>query len=445
MERTHGVWLQRTLIVALGVILVLLPLHGFISTWGGTTIGPLPIWKSWKELLLLAMLPLLFAYCHARPEVAKRVSSSWLTRLVLLYVLINLGFAALSPASPAAVAAGLLMNLRFVAILLLAMVVAAANDGWMDKVKKWLEPWLFMTTIVLALLAIAQVTVLPKDFLVQFGYDTNTTIAPYVLVDDNTDALRAFSTMRGPNPLGAYLILPLILAALAMWREPRNMLAGLALGLGTAGLVMTSSRSAWLGVLVALLVLIALSEPFKKLLTGMAWLLVPVVSLGFIFLWVAANVPSLRLAVFHSSTGDLSLTEGSINAHFRATTDGIVDALNHPLGQGVGTSGPATAYNTATEPRMPENYFVQLAQEVGFIGLALFVAICSVLSYKLWLRRRETWPRVLLASFVGLMVVNLFLHGWSDDPTAMTWWAIAGLFVFAQPKADTKDKAKEIT
>ncbi len=349
----------------------------------------------------------------------------------------TVGFALISLASPSAIAAGLLMNLRFVAIFLLAMLVAASGDRWVEKVKKWLEPWLFVTTIFLAVLAIAQVTVIPKEFLAQFGYDKNTTIAPYISVD-NTDALRAFATMRGPNTLGSYLILPLMLAALAMWREPRNLLAGLALGLGSVAMVMTSSRSAWLGVSVALAVLVVLSEPFKKLLTGTLWLIIPLVSLGFIFLWVAANVPALRLAVFHSSNGDLSLTEGSIDKHWQATVKGATDAWQHPLGQGIGVSGPASFYNTNDTARIPENYFVQLAQEVGIVGLGLFLAICSMIAYKLWQLRKQAWPRVLLASFIGLGVVNLFLHGWSDDPTAMTWWAIAGLFVFGTPKVDTK-------
>src|SRR5438477_322149 len=112
MEHTHGTWLQRFLGFSLVGILLVLPVHAFISTWGGSAIGPLIIWKSWKELVLVALSPFILAYLHRRPDVAKKVSDSWATRLIFLYVLLNVGFAAISIASHDAIAAGLLMNLR---------------------------------------------------------------------------------------------------------------------------------------------------------------------------------------------------------------------------------------------------------------------------------------------------------------------------------------------
>ena len=51
----------------------------------------------------------------------------------------------------------------------------------------------------------------PLDFLTHFGYNKDTTIAPYDLIDANPNAPRAFATLRGPNDYGAYLILPLVI------------------------------------------------------------------------------------------------------------------------------------------------------------------------------------------------------------------------------------------
>ena len=39
------------------VIVALMPVHAFVSTWLGTMIGPLLVWKSWKEILLAAIIP----------------------------------------------------------------------------------------------------------------------------------------------------------------------------------------------------------------------------------------------------------------------------------------------------------------------------------------------------------------------------------------------------
>lgn len=440
MEHDRGTWIHRILAVSLALILIFLPVHAFISTWGGTAIGPLEVWKAWKELFLIALMPFALAYLHMRRDVAKKVSASWVTRLIFLYALLNVGYAAISIASHEAIAAGLLMNLRFPAIMVLAMIVTACNDDWMRHFKKVAEPFLFGITIFLSVVAIAQVTIIPKDFLTMFGYGPST-ISSYSTVDNNPNALRAFATMRGPNTLGAYLILPLILALLALIREPKNLWAGLSVGLGVVALAMTSSRSAWVGLLAAFFMLVLLSEPAKKFMRGFAWLLIPILALGFIFLWVAANVPSLRLAVFHSTTGDLSLTEGSIDKHWQATVDGAKSVIDRPLGKGIGTAGPASFYNQ-DGPSIPENYFVQIAEEMGVIGLGLFVALNIAVARKLWQQRHQAWPRVLLASFVGLTVVNLFLHGWSDDPTAMTWWGIAGLYMLGPTDATLKKIAK---
>jgi hypothetical protein len=436
MGRTHEVWLTRLLLIAFVVIIVFLPLHTFISNWAGATFGSVLVWKTGPELLMMAMLPLLLFYYRVRPDVAKKISRSWLTLLIAVYIVLNIGYGIISLASLPAIIAGMLMNMRFVAMLLLAQAIAASGDSWVVAVRRWLEPWIFITAIALSIIAILQVTVLPRDFLTQFGYNQDTT-APYITVDQHPDALRAFATMRGPNPLGEYLILPIVLAVLAILREPRNLLAGFTLGLGVVAMAATGSRSAWLGAIVAVAALVAASVPLKKLLVGVAWAFVPVVSLTFLFFWVAANVPALRLAVFHSTVGDSSLTEGSLDKHWQATTTGAVDAWQHPLGQGVGTAGPASFYNTASAPKIPENYFIQIAEELGFIGLGVFVFINIVVGYRLWRQRQQTWPRVLFASFIGLTLVNFFLHGWSDDPTSMTWWGIAGLFITTE---NWKDK-----
>lgn len=433
MEAKRGQGLLRVMLVVFSLILVLLPIHAFISTWGGTAIGPLEVWKSWKELLLFGMVPFIVAYFFVRPDVFKQTWRGWLSKLVVAYLLLHVFMAVISPAGPAAVIAGLLMNLRFLAMMAIGMVIAASDDPWVARIKSWLEPWLLATTVFLAIIAIAQVTVLPKDFLGGFGYRFDTpeasgTIAPYILVDNNPDALRAFGTMRGPNTLGAYLILPLLLAIMVVKREPRNVLGGMALGLGIVALVATSSRSAWLGFLVALATLILLWIPTKKLWKSFVWWAVPLICGAIILFAAAISMPALRLFIFHSSQGDISLTEGSIDKHFEATKQGISDVIAHPFGQGVGTAGPASFYWT-NHAKIPENYFVQLAQEVGFQGLLLFLAINLVVVHRLGILRRAMWPRLLLASWLGLTIINFFLHGWADDPTAITWWGLAGLFM----------------
>jgi hypothetical protein len=435
VERRTAVldWAMRILIVSFVAILLLLPFHALLSTWGGTAIGPLLVWKSWKELFMAGLIPIVILYCALRPDVAKKVWDGWLMRLIAVYVLLHVVFALVSQASFEAVIAGLMMNLRFLAIFVLGYLIAASNHPWGKTLWKFAPAWVFITTVVLSLMAIAQVTVLPKDFLAQFGYGPGT-VMPYTVIDDQPDALRAQATLDGPNTLGSYLLIGLAASLVFVILQKRNWLAGLSLGLGVFALILTSSRSAWLGAGAAVAVLAFTLVPRKTLITWAKWGTIPAIIVGLGFLWAASTIPALRLAVFHSTTERASLTTGSSDKHWLEITNGLSDAASNPLGQGVGTAGPASYYNTNYYPKIAENYYIQIAQEVGLFGALLFIAINSMVVYALWRRRHEGWGKVLLASFVGITAINLFLHGWADDPTALTWWGIAGLYLGADNK-----------
>lgn len=420
--------IEKICIVSFIAIVALMPIHAFISTWGGTQIGPLLVWKSWKEILLLALVPLAVAYFFARPELFKIIWSRLFNKLIALYVVLHLLLTIVAQASNQAVIAGLLINLRFFAIFILAQALVVSGHPWVEKIKKTLPTWLLWIAIGLSALAILQVTIIPKDFLAQFGYNKDTTIAPFLLLDDNQDALRAFATMRGPNTLGAYLLIPLAFALYFVAKRQQLALASTALSLGFIALILTGSRSAWIGF-AAMLVALALAMLPRP--TVKKWLkigTIPAIIVGTLLLWASINIPVLRLAIFHSSPGDPHLLEGSTENHWVATAQGITAVIANPLGTGPGTAGPASFYDNEGQVVLSENYYVQIGQEIGIIGMALFLIINILVAANLF-RQKATMPHLLFASFIGLSIINIFLHGWADDPTALTWWGIAGLFI----------------
>lgn len=433
--RPHS-WVLQTLIFCFVAIIALLPFHAFLSTWGGTAIGPLLVWKSWKEILLIALLPLIIFYLVQRPDIVKTLIKSRLMQLIALYFGANVAAAVFSQASYEAVAAGLMMNLRFFAICVLGYILYLSGHPWVERIKSKLPAWFFSVTIVVSLLAILQVTVMPVDFLTHFGYGKDT-IPAFLTLDDNPNALRAYATLRGPNPFGSFLLLPFALALITVFRERRNVLAGVALGLSGFALVLTSSRSAWLGAVVALAVLAVALVPRQKLIKAIKLWTVPALALVGLFFWMAVTFAPLRLAVFHSSPSDPHLLEGSSQIHLDEIVRGIQDVNASPamLGYGVGTAGPASFYNQNANPKIAESYFIQIAQEMGWVILALFLAISAIVASKLWKQRPAAIPVALFASFIGINAINIFLHGWADDPTSMTWWGIAGLYLWSDNKA----------
>lgn len=419
---------------ALAFILVLLSVHAFISTWGGTAIGPLLVWKSWKEILIAALVPLVVWLCILRPDIAKQVWGKWYNKVIAGFAVLTIAASIFSAASGEAVIAGLLIDLRFLAVFVLAQVIVASGAPWVAALKTWALRWLVATGVFLAVLAVLQVTVVPKEFLTQFGYDKDATISPYLLVDQHPDALRAFATMRGPNTLAAYLLLPLATALVMWWQNRRRLWPLAASGLMVVAIFLSHSRSGWLGAAAMMATLAFVTLPRETLMKWLKFGTVPAILLAALVLWLATTIPAVRLAVFHSGGNDPteSLLEGSSDQHWQSTFKGIVAIAENPLGTGVGTAGPASFYNTNQAPEIPENYFVQVGQEVGIVGLGLFVALSVLIWQALWRHRSDALVRALLASFIGINVINIFLHGWADDPTAMTWWALAGLMVGAR-------------
>ncbi len=420
-------WLQNTLLYSLGLVLVLMPLHAFLSTWGGTAIGPLWLWKSWKEILLLMLVGLTVCWLVSKPKIIKKLSRNPLIILVTTYVALHLILLIIfaDENNQDAAAAGLAMNLRYLGAASLAYLLFAFGN----LQKQWIERALWFVLIaglILAVLGIVQVFLLPADYLVMFGY-SDSTISPAVLIDNQPDLLRAFATLRGPNDFGAFLILPFIVTIAWFKRFPLWVSISILTVISWA-VILSSSRSAVVGLAVAVasygLLVTGKRLSYKTVTIVMSSLIV----VSIIGLYASLNIAVVRQAIFHSSPGDSSLTEGSTDKHIQATVGGIVRVVEDPLGCGVGCAGPASYYGP--DPRISENYIVQIAEEIGVIGVVLFLSIVGLVGYKLFRSQDHTEAStILLSALLGYIAIAMLLHVWSDDPLSITWWLLAGAVI----------------
>ena len=418
-------WLVYTLFTGLAVIFVLMPFHAFLSTWGGTAIGPLWAWKSWKELLLGILVLATVAWLCFNGTVVRLLWQKTFVKLLLGYLVVTLLLAVwyLRDNGGEATAAGLAMNLRYLAVAALGYLLFCY--GGVSRRWLWCGGWVLVAAgVLVAILGILQVLVLPGDFLSRFGYDKDTTIAPASLIDNKPDFLRAFATLRGPNDFGAFLILPILLVISGFRSLPKWAAVFTLAVLGWA-LILSSSRSAWIGLIVAVFVYLGLrfGRRFSRRQVGVG--VVSLVFAGFLLVYASINVPVVRMAVFHSSPGDPTLTEGSTDNHIVATLGGVERVVASPLGCGPGCAGPASYYGD--NPQISENYFVQIAEETGVVGLGLFVALLVAVALTLY---RTTGLSALsyslLAALAGYAAIGLLLHVWADDPLSITWWLLAG-------------------
>jgi hypothetical protein len=140
--------------------------------------------------------------------------------------------------------------------------------------------------------------------------------------------------------------------------------------------------------------------------------------------------------VFHTQTNSV-VPVSSNQGHLVALKGGLNYIVHHPFGDGPGTAGPASVYNDH-KVRIAENYFIQVGQETGWLGILMFVLITTGVGYLLLVRRADPLALSLFASLIGLTFINLLSHAWTDDTLAYVWWGLAGVAMvpLPEPKED---------
>ncbi len=416
--------LPRVMAWTMAGMLALLPFHAFLTVWLSSAAGHYTAVRLWKELLLLLLtaggIYLLVSSWRRREEGRMRL----LVWLVFGYglVLVLSGLAALQggAVTPKAFAYGLLLDGRFLLLFLVAYLVTLRSDVLL---KHWRTILLVPASIV-TIIGLLQYFVLPPDVLKHFGYGPET-IPALSTIDNKETYQRIQSTLRGANPLGAYLVLVLTAVAALLLRTRRIDWRYLALAAASfAVLVLTFSRSAWIGLVASFTVL-----AWFALKSRMTWRLLAVA--GTVFLLAFTGITYLlrdndtfQNAFFHTDEHSQSAVSSNAGRLYALQT-GLRDVIREPLGRGTGTAGPASFYNSGQQTRLAENYFLQLGQEAGLLAVGLFAAINLLVARRLWLRK-DPLARTLLASLVGITLINMLSHAWTDDTLCYIWWGLAG-------------------
>ena len=411
--------------IGIVAIICLMPFHAFLTVWGASLVGHYMALRLWKEVLLVLLLAGVLLAIRRDPQLRWRLISYKLHWLLAGYLVVQLlwGIIALAAHSVTmkALAYGWVVNLRFLAFFVVTWTAAAYAPRLVHRWPRWLI-WPLAVVIGVGLL---QYFVLPYDFLRHFGYNDRT-IFPYATINHDIHHLRILSTLRGPNPLGAYLLVGLSLVVALWFKQRRWLYVALIVG-GLATLYLSFSRGAWIGFVVSLAIIVWFSLTNRRARLMLGAVAVGIVLVAGVLTAALWHNTGFQNAVFHTS--DKSTIKISSNdGHESALRSGLHDIIKQPFGRGPGSAGPASVYNDG-RGRIAENYFVQIAQETGWIGLLLFIAINLVVGRALWRRRHQTLALGLLASLVGLTIVNLLSHAWTDDTLAYLWWGLAGLAI----------------
>ncbi len=407
------------------VIFGFIVIHAPFSVWVGTTYPDVALAvKAWKELAICIVLAIvaLDVTLRRRWTQVLRDPIVWLSVLYCALHIIMLGV--YPPANNDVVVAGLMIDLRYIVYFALAYVFLQLYPEYRPS---FIRIGIVGACIVVGFAALQ--LVLPKDILATIGY-SEATIQPYLTVDKNPDFVRFNSTLRGPNPLGAYAVIALTGAAAWLigkrWRgiSLQQKIGFVVFCLASSiALWVSYSRSAYVGLSVSLFVLFLAA--FGYAIKRKQWLisaaLVVVLGLG---AFAARDTTFFKNVVLHDNPTTGAAIDSN-TAHMTSLGDGIAKSLTEPLGTGIGSTGSASLFGDAGS--IIENQYLMIAHEAGWMGLGLFLTLFCLVLYRLFRAPWDWLTLTVLASGVGLAVIGFFLPVWADDTVSIIWWGLAAV------------------
>lgn len=437
--------MKRRLIeyVLVGIILVIaagMAIHTPLTIWLGSMWpdGSL-FFKAWKEVLMGVGLVLLIV-AAAQRQMVREFLNDRLMQIALLYAGIHFAMMSMSQGDLKAIGAGMLIDLRYV----LYFVLVYGTIRLFPVYRRAVLVAMAGGAAVVVVFAVLQLFVLPRDILVHIGYG-DATIAPYMTVDENANYIRINSTLRGPNPLGAFMVmvLSLLLAYFIKFgrrlKTNQRVLVGVVAAMAGMVLWASYSRSSFIGLVVAVVIIFGATASTPKVRRRLALgILVSMVVIG-AALTIGRNNSFVSNVILHDNPTTGAAVDSNAG-HAESLITGVNRLILQPLGGGVGSTGSASL--DGDQPLIIENQYLFVAHEVGWAGLVVFVWLFIDVMRRLWWRRKSALALGVFASGCGLAVIGLLLPVWVDDTVSIIWWGLAAVAVATTMKGASSGTRK---
>ena len=239
---------------------------------------------------------------------------------------------------------------------------------------------------------------------------------------------RVYSFFDNPNNFAEQLVmlLPLDLAIFLNSRWRGKLLSLLSLCVGVAAIGLTYGRSCWIGLALAVLVFLALTD----------WRWVPVVILAGI-----AAVPFLPETIYNRILTITNTQDSSTQYRFEiySTTSNLM--RDHWVrGIGLGTDVMQEVFQTyptnfdGTYPVHTHNNYLQMWAETGIWGVLSFLALLlhqlksGLKAFRAALdKRTKRLLAAALGAFCGILVVSVAEYTWFYPRNMFTYWFLFGV------------------
>ena len=330
-------------------LLLLLPYHAFLVTWISSVFYGshfLFLLAAWKEVIIIILLLVLGIQCYLRKSLPfPLVFFDYVFFIFLSYVLI---LGVFLQQDFAQIIWGLKYDFEFW-ILFYIIRGLFYNTSF----RYTFYHIFFINIIGVVAVGFLLYFILPHDIMQYFGYtknissfSVNQALPMFHLLGDS-ESVRAASTFSGPNQFGFYLMICISFLLLWLqkkydviifykWRDYKPQLQYFLLGcimmiLAFVLLFVSFSRSAWLGVLMVL-ILFSLFRIPQKIMSYMIQ--------GVIVLCITSI---MVIQVFFSSVfQDAIIRSTSSSLHLEKSVQALSQVWQNPFGTGIGTAGPAS-------------------------------------------------------------------------------------------------------
>ncbi len=235
--------------------------------------------------------------------------------------------------------------------------------------------------------------------------------------------IRVFSTLNSPGTfagvVGLAVCVVLTVRAVTPWRL-------LALSGVLVSLALTYVRSAWVALIAAVLVYLALTR-------GRGARRVAIGALGCALLFAAltgiSSTTGDAVSDRFSTLGELE-EDKSANDRVDLRLSLVPQLATAPLGQGLGQAGEATRLDASTGLAHSDNGYVAQLYQVGPVGFLLLmtaiVALCRPLFREVWRDRGRNALGVFLATALSLLLVMLGAGDILYGATGAVFWYLIG-------------------
>jgi hypothetical protein len=413
---------KRLYYLLIVLLFALLPFHALVTNYVQFGLGfHFPI-NAWKEGIII-ILTILAAFDMWKTK--RTIEPDWLDVVIIIFFILGILSAIFQTRQIGRILFGFKYDFEF---LWLFFIVRHGIRFSQEDIPKIVRVVLG-SGIIIVLFGILQIFFLPKDFMIHFGYSPHiSTWVPggplpmYHAIDNNALLPRVSSTLSGPNQFASYLLILLPLSIQWIVNKKSNRWLWIMFTVFIAiNLFFTYSRSAYIACVLSLLVGIWLYIKNKRVVRNLL--------LGMIGIGIIGVV--LIMMIKPAIISDIIVRTSSTQGHYERTWDGIVYSLKNPLGYGIGNAGPASSrFNADNIGWIPENWYLQIALELGFFGLILYVMILIGTMQKLFLQFSQNNDLLSLSLFLTLLAIaitSLFLHSWEETAVALTFWGITGI------------------